>query len=952
MANRLRLSPALAVTLLTVVLTGWQDGVRSAQSARGESETRGADPFTQELLQAFTYRNVGPFRMQARASAIAVPHGPPRDRLYTFYVASWTGGVFKTTNGGVTFTPVFDRENKLTIGALAVAPSNPEIVWVGTGDTRGARSSYPGDGVYKSIDAGETWSNVGLSDSHHISRVVIHPSNPDIVYVGVMGHLYSANQERGVFKTTDGGRTWRRVFFVNDRLGVIDLVMNPRNPEVLYAATYDMERKPWMSRNAGPDSAIFKSIDGGATWTRLTQGLPTGRIGKIGLDIFPKNPEILYAVLINANPGPTPGAPGGCTGGQRAGLIGGELYRTENGGATWIKMNAAADDLTPKGSGYIGSGDEDCDGFTQVRVDPNDDRRVFMVSNSLWDSSDGGRTWRGAGGSRPPGLFPNIFGDVRTFWIDPHDSNRMIIGDDGGFYLSHDGGKSSDHISHLPIGEPYGVGFDMDDPYNIYASLQDHEDWKGPSVGPMGYTSLLDWFAISSGDGMHTRVDPKDSRWAYTSSEWGGLFRTDQKLGYRVSIRPARPGGGPPYRFIWGTPLHVSPHEGTVIYTGGEMLLKSADRGDNWREISPDLSTNDEAKLAPPTEQGVQQPRYWFAISTIAESPVTAGVIWVGTSDGKVHVTRNGGGNWTDLTDAVARAGGPVGTFVSRVAASNHEPGRAYLSKSGNKEDDFRPYLYTTDDFGATWQSLAGNLPNEPIHVVWEDNRNPDLLFVGNGGGVFVSIDRGRKWVKMNNNMPNLPVLDLAVHPREGDLIVGGFGRNVFVTNISALQEMSAAVLAREVHLFSIKPTVQRVTWSFGANDRLFSQRYLVTPNEPNGMLIRYFLKTERPESATVVVTNSRGTEVARLQGSTAAGINTVVWNMHAGSGSPGAGRGGGARGRGPGYSPEVWVPLGDYTVTLEVGGQTYTRPARITKTQGWSLGPLPSIIREEREQR
>jgi photosystem II stability/assembly factor-like uncharacterized protein len=797
------------------------------------------------------------------------------------------------------------------------------------------------------MDAGETWTNMGLRDSHHISRVVIHPSNPDIVYVGVMGHLYSANEERGVFKTTDGGKTWRRVFFVNDKLGVNDLVINPLNPDILYAATYDKERTPWMHRNAGPDSGIYKTADGGGTWTKLTGGLPTGRIGKIGLDIYPKNPEVLYAALVNANPGPTEGTPGGCTGGRRAGLIGGELYRTENGGRAWTKMNSADDDLTPKGSGYMGSGDEDCDGFTQVRVDPNNDQNVFMVSNSLWNSTDGGKTWGGGGGSRPPGLFPNIFGDVRTFWIDPQNSDRMIIGDDGGFDLSHDGGKSSHHISNLPVGEPYGVGFDMEDPYNIYASLQDHEDWKAPSIGPMGYTSLLDWVAISSGDGMHTRVDPKDPRWAYTSSEWGGVFRTDQKLGYRTTVRPTRPGGGPPYRFIWGTPLHVSPHNGSTIYTGGEMLLKSVDRGDHWTEISPDLSTKDQTKLAPPTERGVQQPRYWFAISTISESPVTPGVIWVGTSDGKVHVTKNDGGHWTDLTDAVARAGGPKGAFVSTVVASNHAVGRAYVSKSGNKEDDFRPYLYTTDDAGATWTSLAANLPNEPIHVVWEHHKNPDLLFVGTGGGVFVSINRGKRWIRMKNNIPNVPVLDLAVHPREDDLIVGAFGRNVFVTNIWPLQELSDAVLAKDVHLFGIKPAVQRVIWAFGANDRLFAQNYLVTPNPDHGMQIQYYLKNARNDGANIVITDVQGKEVARLKGETAAGINTVSWNMLAPvTAAPAGGRGGGGRGRGPGFSPDVWIPLGEYVVTLEVGGQKFTRNARITKTQGWSVGSLPQIIR------
>jgi photosystem II stability/assembly factor-like uncharacterized protein len=920
---------ASLVIFLGLLLTPWV-----------EAQTQ--DLFNENLLRAFVYRNVGPFRMSARASCIAVPAAPATDHLYTFYVATWTGGVFKTTNNGTTFRPVFDGQNKLTIGAIAVAPSNPKIVWVGTGDPRGARSSFPGDGVYKSMDAGETWTNVGLRDSHHISRVIIHPTNPDIVYVAAMGHLYSANEERGVFKSTDGGRSWKRALFVNNRIGVIDLAINPRNPDTLYAAAYDMRRTAWNFVNAGPESGIYKTVDGGGSWTRLSGGFPTGRIGKIGLDIYPKNPEVLYALVNNCNPGLKPGTARGCTGGQRAGLVGGELYRTQDGGRSWTKMNPADVDLCPKGSGYIGSGDEDCNGFTQVRVDPNNDQNVFAVSNELWKSVDGGRTWRG-GNSRTSDVFPNIFGDVRTLWIDPQNSERMIIGDDGGFCLSYDGGKSSDHISHLPVGECYGVGVDMDDPYNIYASLQDHEHWKAPSIGPRGNLSILDWVAISSGDGMFTRVDPNDSRWAYTASEWGGLYRIDQQLGYRVNIRPTRPAGGAPYRSIWGTPLHVSPHNGSTIYTGGEVLLKSVDRGDHWIEISPDLSTNDPSKLAASTEPGVQPPIYWFSISTISESPVTPGVIWVGTCDGRVHVTKNGGGAWTDVTQAIAAAGGPKEIYVSRVVASHHAAGRAYVAKSGNKMDDFRPFLCSTEDFGATWTSISGNLPNEPIHVVWEDGKNPDLLFVGNGGGVFVSINRGKRWVKMNNNIPNVPVLDLCVHPREQDLVVGSMGRGVFITNIGPLEELSEAILEKDIHLFGIKPAVQRIIWSFGANDRLFAQRYIVTPNEPSGMLIRYYLKNARNNSASIVITDFLGREVARLKGEATAGINTVVWNMRAGA-AEGA-RAGGGRG---GYSPEQWVPLGDYLVTLEIGGQKFTQPVRITKTQGWSVGPsFPSIIRD-----
>ena len=847
-------------------------------------------------MRAFTFRNVGPFRMQARASTIAVPNGPPKEHLYTFYVATWTGGVFKTTNGGVTFTPVFDRQNKLTIGAVAIAPSNSRIVWVGTGDTRGARSSFRGDGIYKSDDAGETWTNMGLHDSHHISRVVIHPTNPDIVYVGVMGHLYSPNEERGVFKSTDGGKTWKRSFFVNDKLGVIDLVMNPQKPDVLYAATYDMQRTPWMNRNAGPDSAHLQDrgwrrrpgrssrTDCPPAASARSASISTRRIRRSSTRRSSTPTRVpRLARLADARADSEPGSwAARCIAPTTAARPGRKSTSTE-------------DDLTPKGSGYIGSGDEDCDGFTQVRIDPNNDQHVFMVSNSLLDSTDGGKTWRGGGGSRPPGLFPNIFGDVRTFWIDPQNSDRMIIGDDGGFSLSHDGGKSSDHISHLPIGEPYAVGYDMEDPYNIYASLQDHEDWKGPSIGPMGFTSLLDWFAISSGDGMHTRVDPADSRWAYTTSEWGGVFRTDQKLGYRVNIRPTRPGGGPPYRSIWGTPLHVSPHNGSILYTGGEVLLKSVDRGDHWTEISPDLSTNDPAILAPSGR------------ARRAASPLL---------DGHLDDLGVAGHRGRDLGRHERREGAP--DEERRRGLDGSDGGRCRRRRAEGYVREHRCRLHARGRAAPTSRRAAtrwmtsiltcirptisarpgarsrATCRTRPIHIVWEDNRNPDLLFVGTGGGVFVTINRGKRWVKLNNNIPNVPVLDLAVHPRERDLIVAAMGRNVYVTNIAPLQELSDAVLAKDVHLFSIKPAVQRVTWSFGANDRLFSQRYLITPNEDIGMAIRYYLKTARTDGATVVITDIHGKEVARLKGESAAGINTVYWNMLAPPAPGATGRGGG----------------------------------------------------------
>jgi len=417
---------------------------------------------------------------------------------------------------------------------------------------------------------------------------------------------------------------------------------------------------------------------------------------------------------------------------------------------------------------------------------------------------------------------------------------------------------------------------------------------------------------------------------------------------------------------LWSTPLAISPHDPKVIYAGAQMLLRSADRGDHWTEISPDLSTHDQSRIMRESEGSIPGGIPWFAITSISESPVTKGVIWAGTSDGKVQVTRNDGSAWTDVTATITAAGGREDVYVSRVRASAHAAGRAYVSKSGYKWDDFKAYLYKTEDYGATWTSIVSNLPQKPINVVLEDPRNPDLLFVGNDTGIFVSLDRGGRWVKMNNNMPNIPVHDVLVHPREHDLIVGSYGRDFWIANIGALEELNATILSEGVHLFSIKPTVQRVTWQFGANDYLFGQRHIQTPNEPNGVLIRYYLK-QAASAATVVVSDAKGAEVARFQGRTAAGINTVVWP----AGTPGSGRGGGGAAAGRGAAPaargagaappargggagrgnapsvvDQLAPLGEYLVTLDVDGKTFTEKASIVGVQGWTLGATPQKIR------
>jgi hypothetical protein len=606
---------------------------------------------------------------------------------------------------------------------------------------------------------------------------------------------------------------------------------------------------------------------------------------------------------------------------------GGQVYRTDNAGALWTRMSAEDYNVSPKGPYY----------FSQIRVDPGNDNHVLVTQDGYRRSLDGGRTWNA------PGIFPRMFGDYRTLWIDPQNPDRMIGGSDGGIVISYDGGRTGDHYANLPTAEIYAVGVDMEDPYNIYAGLQDHEHWKGPSNGPLGRVTVWDWLAVGDNDGMFTQVDPKDGRWLYTTRQYGGHSRVDQKLGYETDIWPRqRPQGGDPYRFQWITPLHISPHDTSVIYAGAQVLLRSPDRGATWTEISPDLSTNDKTRILPESEGGVPGGIPWFAITSISESPMTRGVIWAGTSDGKVQVTRNDGRAWTDVTARISAAGGREDAYVSRVRASSHAPGRAYVAKNGYRFDDFKAYLYRTEDFGATWTAISSTLPAEPINVVHEDHKNPELLFVGNDTGVFVSIDRGARWVKMNNNIPNIAIHDLVVHPRENDLVLGSYGRGLWVTNIGPLQELTPAVLAKDAHLFNIKPVVQRVTWVFGANDYLFGQRHLSTPNEPNGMVIRYYLKNAGSGRATVVISDATGQEVAKLQGPAEAGINTVLWNTR--RDAAGGGRGGGGRGGPP--VVDLLVPLGEYRVSVDAGGANLAGVGRIVKTQGWSIGLTPQVIR------
>lgn len=852
------------------------------------------------VLNALTFRNLGPFRTAAWVTEIAVPDAPARDHLYTIYAATRSGGLWKTTNSGTTWAAVSDSVGAAAVGAVAIAPSNSNIIWMGTGDQANARSSYSGKGVFKSLDAGKTWQLMGLTDSHHIARIVIHPRNPDVVYVAVIGHLFSRNEERGVFRTVDAGKTWKKVLYVNDGVGAIDLVINRKSPATVYAAMYDKDRWPWQIVESGPESAIYRTDNSGDRWQRLGGGLPTGKIGRIGLDLYQRNPLILYALIENQNA--KPGAQTGTANAispLAAGIIGNELYRTDDGGKTWRKVT----DVNVAGGKAPYS-------FNQVRINPHNDQTVIVTSDSMYISRDGGKTW-------DTNFFRGVFGDFRSMWWDPEDADRIMLGSDGGVNISYDGGRTGDYFPNMGIGEAYAIGVDMDDPYNVYAGFQDHDSWKGPVNSPTGRITLEHWVTVGPGDGMYNVVDPTDSRWAYNTRELNQLGRMDQRTGVRTDIRPRRAAGQPALRYNWIAPIALSPHNAQILYAGAQVLFRSLNRGDTWEEISPDLTTNDAAKI------GLNVP--YCTITSISESPLKAGVLWVGTDDGKVQLTENHGGAWTDVTPALVAAGAPADRWVSRVFASSDDVGTAFVSKSGFRNDDFRPFLYRTTDAGKTWTSISSNLPNAPINVVVQDRKNRHLLIAGTDLGVFVSLDGGSRWWPLKANLPTVAIHDLTIHPRENDLVLATYGRAIWAGDISPLQELSDDVLGRAVHLFDIKSKARYGFSTQGMNYHLFGDKFLRVPNEPEALVVNYYLRADVSGSAQITVSDPAGRNVRQATGPGRSGFNSVLVNL-VGAGGRGGGAGGG-RGAGPAPTP---LAVGDYTVTLEVAGERLTKPARV----------------------
>ncbi len=865
---------SLGIVVAALLVVG-SAGLFAQGKPQSKAKTAVPMPTAQDVLKSISYRSIGPTRQSGRFVDFAVPLQQPN----TFYAATGSGGLWKTVNNGQSFEPVFDNEKTVSIGDIAVAPSDPNILWVGTGEANNSRSTYWGDGLYKSTDAGKTWTNAGLKESRHIGRIVVHPANPDIVYAAALGHLYTENPERGVFKTVDGGKTWAKSLDVSVEgrsIGAVDLVMDPSNPDVLYAATYDRLRKPWTYQIGGPGSGIYKTLDAGKSWTKLAGGLPEGILGRIGLAVSAKNSNILYAEIENAN---KPGLSAAdrwqevLAGKSSQGMIGGEIYRSDDSGTTWRKVSAEKQSIGGDPGYYYG----------QIVVDPADDKVVYILSVGVIASRDGGKTWQPA--------FGRFGGDNHALWIDPKDSNHMLLGYDHGMGLTWDGGKNWYHPDFLPLGQYYAVDYDLSSPYRVAGGLQDNGSQLGPSSrpGPAGgrmfdfesMTSgglrggppirLEDWFTVGGGDGQYNVFDRVTNRFLYNESQFGSLSRVDLVTGEAKGI--AYQQKKPETRWNWCAPILVSAFNSDTIYHCGNIVVMSTDRGDSWAEISPDLTTNDKAKL-PVDGRGGDGSIQYCTITAFDESPLMPGLLWAGTDDGNVWVTRNGGRNWLKLNDKIA---GNPGYWVSRIAASNNDPGTAYLSYTGFRNDDFRPFIYKTTDFGLTWTSVAGDLAEGPVNVIREDVRNPNVLVAGTDLGVYVTIDAGRHWTKMKNNMPTQPVHDLKIHARDNDLIVATHGRSLFIARFAPVQELTPEVLAKDVHLFSIEPKA-RVT---GVDRRNSSSSNFSGQSEPAGIVIDYYLRDKAKGEVKLQVFKG-ATLINEIQGSGDAGMNTVVWPMNA----------------------------------------------------------------------
>ena len=774
-------------------------------SAKDSRKAEGIDP---ALLAGMKARSIGPAAMSGRVAAVAAVETDPE----VIYVGGATSGVWKSTDGGLTFEPIFDDQPVASIGAIAIFRRNPDVVWVGTGEGNPRNSASVGNGVYRSLDAGRTWQHLGLDKTERIRRIVLHPTDPDVAYVAAEGKEWGENPERGIFKTTDGGKSWKRILYLDERSGGSELVMDPANPNKLLATLWDYRRWPWFFRSGGPGSGLYVTYDGGDSWKRLTEddGLPKGNLGRIGLAIAPSEPLIVYA-LVEAE-------------GNNV------VLRSDNGGRTWQTANS--DQTTSERPFY----------YADIRVDPQWPNRVYSLTARLRVSDDSAKTFRPLGHSR------DIHGDYHALWIDPRDGRYLIAGEDGGVGISHDRGDTWQFAADLPFGQYYHVAVDMDLPYNTYGGLQDNGSWRGPSaVWENGPIRNVHWQTVGGGDGFVTLPDPKDSQTGYSESQGGEIGRFDLRTHTRKRIKPAELSAdrAKRLRYNWNAAIAQDPFDPATIYLGSQYLMQSADRGESWTPISPDLTTNnpdwqhqDQTGGLTIDASGAEN---YCAILAVAPSTVERGVIWVGTDDGRVQVTRDGGKSWTSVEANVH--GVPEHTWVPQIRASTYSGGSAFVVFDDHRRSNWTPYVYRTDDYGKTWKSLAaGNLWGYALSIE-QDPVDRDLLFLGTEFSLYVSFDGGGHWLPWKHGLPTVSVMDLVIHPRDFDLVMGTHGRAIYILDdITPLRQMTTATLQEPLHFYQGMPALEhRTAQGPGSNGGGSGEFH--GENRPYGALLTYSLR-------------------------------------------------------------------------------------------------------------
>lgn len=838
-----------------------------ANALPSESTTPGRT-LQESDLNRLPWRSVGPAIMGGRISDMCFAPGDAK----SFYIGYATGGVWRTKNHGTTFEPIFDNEVTSSIGAIAVADApedwggwdsetKPEdratqgkqrIIWVGTGEGNGRNSSSWGNGVYRSTDGGKKWQHLGLEQTHDIPRIALDPRNPDVCYVAALGHLWGTNPERGLYKTSDGGKTWERVLYIDEETGCCDVAVDPQNPDVVYAAMYSRLRGPYHFRSGNDRGGIWKSTDGGKTFRQLKKGLPK-KIGRIGLDIFPGDTNQIIAVVEATE--------GGQNSIRDDRMRGGGVFRSEDGGESWRRCSHRS----PRAF-Y----------FSKIKFDSKDSNRIYMLGWTTEVSDDGGETFRGGWGDL-------LHADHHAIIVDPQDPAHIVIGTDGGAYQTFDKGESWDFLNTMAVGQFYNISLDDSDPYRIIGGLQDNGTWVWPSSTgkeaeedkaartPATGITNADIEFVLWGDGFHGDFEPSDPNIVYGEWQGGNLTRVNLQTGERRYLIPEAREGEPKYRFNWNSPFFVSQHEPRAIYLGGNMVFRLTDQGEKWEKISPDLTTADGKKM---TTAGSAAENYCTLVS-LSESPRKAGILWAGSDDGLIHVTTDGGKAWRNVTPPEAED-----QYISRLEASHFDDGRAYVSIDAHRNDDMRPYILVTDDFGNSWRNISANLPEtHSVMVVREDDTNENVLYCGTENAIYISIDRGGSWVKMHGKaLPTVPVYDIKQHPRERDIVAATHGRSVWILDRAGwISQLTPEVLAKPLHLFRVPDA--RARWMRAYNG-LWSHKLWRAPNAPNGLCIDYWISVYTGDDVSISIENEKGVVVKKLSGSNAPGFNRALWNL------------------------------------------------------------------------